>query len=44
MHAGRSILKIMAMSTGELSSDSFFRYRNGHDIVGLPFPEATVLL
>lgn len=34
----------MAMSTGELNSDSFFRYRDKSDITGLPFPGATVLL
>ena len=42
-YAGRSILKITAMSTGELNSDSFFRYRDSSDI-DLPFPGATVLL
>ena len=44
MSAGRTILKIMAMSTGELNSDSFFKYGNESDISGLPFPAATVIL
>ena len=44
MTIGRAILKIMVMSTGELNSDSFFRYQDGADISGLPFPAVTVIL